>query len=167
MPQLRTGRRFGLSVYPYLQVLQSGSSEQQYYAVVALRINASSPIALRDHVVIAYFSEDQGTPPNAPTYNSGLSVADVLDGRADWSRDEVDEFRAFIMDDSRLGPWLDQRYSEIESAIQNCSLWNSQLMENDLSSEVVDEPLVKRAVIQRSATEASAMSQIRSISKRA
>jgi hypothetical protein len=69
MPQLKSGRHVALSVSPYLDALASDKDESKYFALVALRLGASTPQALRDHVVIGYFREDQGTPPNAPSYD--------------------------------------------------------------------------------------------------
>jgi hypothetical protein len=106
MPQLKSGRHVTLSLSPYLDALTSGPDESKYFAIVALRLNAASPEALRDHLVVGYFVDGEGTPPNAPSYNSGYCVADVLEGRAKWSPDEVEEFRAFLTEEQRFGPWL-------------------------------------------------------------
>lgn len=167
MPQLKSGRHVGLSILPYLDVLRTGSPAQQYFAVLALRLNVPDPEALIAHAVVAYFAEGQGEPPNAPAYNSGLCVEDVLEGHAGWPEDDVEEFRRFVQDESRQGPWRRARFEDLDQAIQSCALWESELMANDGSSSTSDVQLLKRAVIRKSAMEPSAMQQLRSVSKRA
>lgn len=85
MPQLKSGRHVAVSASPYLDALAADKDESRYFAIVALRLHAGTPQALRDHLVIGYFGEDQGTPPDAPSYNSGYCVSDVLEGRSDWN----------------------------------------------------------------------------------
>ncbi len=85
MPQLKSGRHVALSISPYLDALTAGSDESKYFAILALRLSANSPQALLYQVVIGYFREGQGTPPDAPSYPSGYCVGDVLEGRSDWS----------------------------------------------------------------------------------
>lgn len=159
MPQLKSGRHVALSASPYLDALSSEKDESRYFAILALRLHANSPQALRDHLVIGYFVEGQGTPPEAPTYNSGYCVADVLEGRTDWRPDEIKEFRQFL-DEPRLGAWLQAEFEEIDLAIKNSTIWDSELLTNDLSSDYIDVPMLKRAVIQRSVMEWNAMEQL-------
>ena len=71
MPRLSTGRHVALGVYPYLDALASDSDEQRYFAIVALRVHASTPSALLRHVAIIHFVDGQGEPPNAPARSSG------------------------------------------------------------------------------------------------
>jgi hypothetical protein len=167
MPQLKSGRHVGLSINPYLAVLTAGSDEQRYFAVVALRFNVATPEDLLAHLVVAYFDSSAGTPPAAPTYNSGYCVADILEGRADWTPAEVEEFRAFVTVDPRFGPWLQQRFDDLDRAIQENHVWDSELLENDVTSDVVDAPLIKRAIIRKSALEPTAMQQLRACSRAA
>lgn len=128
------------------------------FAIVALRVHANTPRALRDQLVSGYCIEGQGTPPNAPSYDSGFCVADVLEGRTDWSPDEVEEFRRFL-DEPRIGAWLQVQYDEIDDAIRNNAVWGSQLANEE--SDDIDVPSLKRAIIQRSAADPSAMMQLR------
>lgn len=158
MPQLKSGRHVALSASPYLDALASEKDESRYFAMVALRVHAGSPRALRDHLVIGYFVAGQGTPPNAPSYNSGYCVADVLEGRSDWSLDEVEEFRQFL-DEPRIGGWLQAQFDEIDDAITNNPVWGSNLL--DLTSEEIDVPRLKRVIIQKSAMAPDAMRQLR------
>lgn len=122
MPQLKSGRHVALSISPYLDALTAGSDESKYAAILALRLSASSPQALRDQVVIGYFREGQGTPPDAPSYPSGYCVGDVLEGRSDWSPEEVAELRAFL-DEPRIVRWLQEQWDEIDEAIRNSPVW--------------------------------------------
>lgn len=160
MPQLKSGRHVALSASPYLDALSSDKDESRYFAILALRVHANSPQALRDHLVIGYFVEGQGTPPDAPSYNSGYCVADVLEGRSDWSADEVEEFREFL-DEPRIGGWLQAQFDEIDDAIKNNPVWGSALLANEGASNEIDVPMPKRAVIQRSVLESNAMEQLR------
>ena len=161
MPQLKSGRHVALSASPYLDALTSGSDESKYFAIVALRLNIATPEALRDHLVVGYFVAGEGIPPNAPSYNSGYCVADVLESRSDWSLDEVEEFRTFLTTEPRFGPWLQAQFDELNQAIQDNPVWGSELLENDLASNDIDVPMIKRAIIQKSAMEPNAMAQLR------
>lgn len=125
---------------------------------VALRVHAATPQRLRDHLVIGYFVEGQGTPPDAPSYNTGYCVADVLDGRTDWSAAEVEEFRQFL-DEPRFNAWLQAQFDEIDQAIQSNPMWNSALLAQE--SGGIDTHSVKRAIVQRSALDVDAMRQLR------
>ncbi|MGA0588856.1 hypothetical protein ACO2Q2_17305 [Dyella sp. KRB-257] len=161
MPQLKSGRHVALSASPYLEALTTGPDESKYFAIVALRLNITTPEALRDHLVVGYFVEGEGTPPNAPSYNSGYCVADVLEGRSDWSADEVEEFRAFLTSAPHIAVWLQAQFDELNQAIQDNAVWGSQLLDNDVAPNNIDVPMIKRAIIQKSAMEPNAMMQLR------
>lgn len=163
MPQLKSGRHVTLSVSPYLNALTSGPDESKYFAVVALRLNVSTLGALRDHLVVGYFVEGEGVPPNAHSYNSGYCVADILEGRSNWSSDEVDEFRVFLIEDLNFGPWLQAQFDEINQTIQDNPVWGTELMESDLASNNIDVPMIKHAIIYKSAMEPNAMAQLRAV----
>lgn len=163
MPQLKSGRHVALSASPYLDALKSGSDESRYFAIVALRLHAATPQALRHHLVIGYFVEGRGTPPDAPSYNSGYCVGDVLEGRSDWSADEVEEFRAFVTTEPRFDPWLRARFEELHQAILDNPVWGSDLLESDVISNGIEAPMIKRAIILRSAGDPVAMAQLRAV----
>lgn len=147
-----------LSASPYLDAVTAGTDAQRYFAIVALRLNALTPEALVKHLVIAYFVEGTGTPPDARNYNSGLCVGDILEGRSDWSADEVDELRHLVTDDPRFKPWLQAQFDEIDAAIQTSPLWNSELL---VVGDEVDINALKRNAIHRAAMEPGAMSHLR------
>lgn len=80
MPQFRSGRDVALSASPYFDALTSGPDESKYFAIIALRLHAATPEALRNHLVVGYCIEGEGIPPNTSFYNSGYCIADVLEG---------------------------------------------------------------------------------------
>jgi hypothetical protein len=161
MPQLKSGRDVGLSISPYLDALTYGPDESKYFAIVALGLNTATPEALLNHVIVGHFVEGEGTPPNDHYYNSGYCVADVLEGRSDWSAEEVAEFRTFLTGEPRVGPWLQAQFDKLKQTIQDNSVWGSDLLENDLPPNDIDVPMIKRAIIQKSAMEPNAMAQLR------
>ncbi|MBP7623351.1 MAG: hypothetical protein KA763_05220 [Xanthomonadales bacterium] len=160
MPQLKSGRHVALSASPYLDALNSEKDESKYFAIIALRAHTNTPQALRDHLVIGYFVDGVGTPPDAPSYNTGYCVGDVLEGRTDWSPAEIEEFRHFF-DEPRFSAWLQVQFDEIDEAIRNSPVWHSELLANDLNSDEIDVPMLKRAIVQKSALESDAMRQLR------
>lgn len=160
MPQLKSGRHVALSASPYLDALAREPDESKYFAMLALRVHANSPQTLRDHLVVGCFREGEGTPPDAPCYNTGYCVADVLEGRTDWSPDEVEELRGFLAE-PRIVTWLQAQWDAIDEAIRDNPVWDSELLSNDLASDSIDVPMLKRAVIQKSVLEMNAMEQLR------
>jgi hypothetical protein len=165
MPQLRSGRHVALSAGPYLDALASGSDESKYFSVVALRLNSATPEALLKHLVVAYFVEGEGSPPHAPSYDSGYCVSDILEGLSDWSPDEVEEFREFLTSEPRFKPWLQAQFEELNQAIKDNPVWGSDLLDNEFASDKIDVPMIKRAIIQKSAMEVGAMAQLRARSR--
>ncbi len=162
MPQLKSGRHVALSASQYLDALSSGSDESRYFAIVALRLNCPTPEALRDHLVVFYFDETKGTPPNAPTYSSGYCLADILQNRANWSTEEVEDFRNFLTT-PRFGPWLQDQFDELSQTIQNNQIWGAELLESNPESNEIDVSMLKRAIILKSAMQPDAMAQLRAV----
>lgn len=160
MPQLKSGRYVALSVSPYLHALTDGPDEARYFAIAALRLHAWTPEALRGHVIIGYFDTSAGTPPDAPSYDSGYCVDDILQGRSDWSADEIEEFRMFLAT-PRMEAWLKDQFDAIDRAIRENPVWGKSLLDIDPSSDAIDEATIKRAIILRSAIAADAMTQFR------
>lgn len=160
MPQLKSGRHVALDASPYLDAVSHGSDNSKYYAIVALRLNASTPQALCNHLPVVYFREDLGAPPDAPYYDSGYTVADILEGRSDWRPDEVDEFSALVKD-SRFGLWLQAEFDELNKAIQDNSIWEEDLLEDDATSGALDGPTLMRAIVMKSAMQPDAMTKLR------
>lgn len=161
MPQLKSGRHVALSVSPYLDAINSGSEEQRFFAIVAVLMNAGTPEALRNHVVIGYFIESEGTPPDAPCHISGYCVGDVLEGRSDWAPDEVDELTA-LLDEPRFHQWLGAQFDVIDHAIKGSPVRAMEIMKQDLASKEISAPKLKRAVIIKTALDPHSMAQLRS-----
>lgn len=161
MPRLSTGRHVALGVNPYLDALASASDEERYFAIVALRLHASTPAALLPHVAIIYFVEGKGDPPKAPAYSSGYCVADVLEGRSDWSPVEVGEFRRFIEGDERVRPWLEKHFAELDHAIRTNAVWQSELLAGDDDDDDISAAMLRRTIIQTSAAAPDALAQLR------
>lgn len=161
MPQLRSGRHVAFSASAYLDALASESDESKHFACVALRLHATTPEALRDHLVVCYFIEGEGTPPDAPAYNTGYCIADVLQGRSDWSADDVGELRHFVEHEPRFPPWLQVQFDDIDTAIRDNPIWGSELLKVRDSGNPIDVNVIKRAVIQKSAADPDAMRQLR------
>lgn len=88
MPRLRSGRHFAL-YSPWLEALTTGKDEDKFSRMLWYRLHVRSPEQLRDNLLVIYFREGEGTPPDAPHYSSGLYVVDVLQGKAGWSEDEL------------------------------------------------------------------------------
>lgn len=162
MPQLKSGRHVAISASPYLDALLDGNDASRYFAIVALRLNAGSPAALRDHLVVGYFREGQGTPPDAPSYNSGYCVGDILAGHSDWQPDEVEEFRQFL-EEPRVTAWLQGEFAELDRTIRENPVWASDLLATDENGDPFDAAMIQRTIIQRSALEPGAMAQLRGV----
>jgi hypothetical protein len=166
MPQLSSGRHVGISINPYLDALSCGRDESRFYAIVALRLNAATPEALRSHVAIVYFVDGAGMPPNAPLYYPGYTVADVLEGRSDLTEQEVTEFRAFLAE-PRFEAWLQDRFREIDQAIRNNPVWSSELMQEGADEDALDVATLKRAAISKTVLEENAMAALRDWARKA
>ncbi|MBS0557738.1 MAG: hypothetical protein JSR27_10040 [Proteobacteria bacterium] len=158
MPQLKSGRHVALSVIPYIDLLGSSALEdtRRFFAIVVMRLNIGSALALRDHALIGSFGAD-ARPPDGPVYYSGCCVADVLAGRSDFSPDEIAEFAQWLESEPRMATWLQQQFEDINIAIQECSVWNSSLLADDVAA------LIKRTLIEKAALEPGSMQQLRSV----
>lgn len=130
MPQLRSGRHFGLHS-PWAEWLTAGSDEQKYYCISWFRLKVPDARRLRDHLQVIYFRTDEGVPPDAPRYPSGFFVDDVLAGKAGWTEDEVAELRDWLETDPRVGPWVESEFEAINRAIRDDPLWESELVRGD------------------------------------
>lgn len=130
MPQLRSGRHFALHS-PWFEALTSGSDEKKLFHMGWFRLHVPTAERLRDHLLVLYFREDEGTPPDAPRYSSGFYVEDVLQGKAGWSDDELAEFRDWLATDPRIAAWTAAECEKIHAAIVADPLWQSDLMLGD------------------------------------
>lgn len=164
MPQLKSGRHYALSAMHYLDALASEKPQTRYYAMLALRLHALTPGALRDHLAVGYFIDGEGAPPDAPCYNAGYCVADVLEGRAGWTQAEIDECRNFLESDSRFAQWLQEQHDQINVAIRDNPVWNSPLcVISDDDDPATDIFAVLRTAVMRAALDPESMRHLRSI----
>ena len=127
MPQLSSGRRVGLLVDALIDNFTQGTDERVYEFIVAYRLSVTKPEHLRDFLPVVYYKQDQGNPPNAPAYNSGFLVMDVLAGKAGWSDVEIAEFRHWLKVNEYVNAALAENFEAIHQAIQDNSIWNSEL----------------------------------------
>jgi hypothetical protein len=132
-----------------------------YFAIVALRTHVPSIEHLVNHIVIGYFRDGEGTPPDAPNYHSGYCIGDVLEGRSDWTESERNELREFIESEPRFRSWLEVHYADIDIAIRENAVWSSPLLQDEAENDENTANTLMRAVIQRSATDTGSMAQLR------
>jgi hypothetical protein len=157
---LKSGRYVVVSASPFLDALAAELEESsKYFAIVALRAHARTPAALRDHLVVGHFIDGLGTPPDAPCYNAGYTVADVLEGRTDWSADEIDEFRQFL-DEPRMNTWLQDQIDEIDRTIRLSPVRGDAIPTNDQTVDELNDSMSKRAVLQSAALDPDAMRRL-------
>lgn len=123
MPKLRSGREFALSISPIIDGLHHNEHDAVAAWVTTFRLEVSAPRDLLPWVPIGYFHDGHGGPDGL-TYDSGLRVRDVVDGRADWTPEEVEEFRQWISTHRRLDDWLAECLQDINEAIRALPIWN-------------------------------------------
>ncbi len=133
MPQLKSGRHIAISASPFLDAITTGTDESKSYAIMTMRLNVWSPAELLNHLVIGYFKDGEGDPADPATvcHHSGLNVGKVLAGEADWTQDEVEEFRIWLKTNPKIDEWLKQQFEDIDSAIVNNPTWQSPLWTED------------------------------------
>jgi hypothetical protein len=128
MPKLRSGRHFGLETVNLAEGARTGTNEQMYAFVVAYRLSVSKPQDLCQFLPVIYFKEGEGEPPNAPMYRSEFLVKNVVEGKAGWSPEEIEELQQWLLTNEDLQSWLEVNFEEINEAIKNSPLWDSELM---------------------------------------
>lgn len=131
MPQLKSGRHVALSASPLLDKIKFGSDTGVSHAIMVYRLEVTSPQKLRDFLTIGYFREGEGGPPNAPSYDSGFLVKDVLAGKAGWSADEIGEFEQWFNTSPQIQSWLDEEFLTINQAIEHSLVWDTPLWTDD------------------------------------
>jgi hypothetical protein len=128
MPQLSSGRHVCLSADHLLKGLMTGPDERKYYLLLVYRTTVTSPAKLRDHLFVGY---GDGPPPDATYVLSPFTVLDVLEGRSDWTADEVAEFRTWLETNPAIGPYLEEQFAAINEVILRDPLWESDLVNGD------------------------------------
>ena len=127
MPQLKSGRHFGLSFSPLRELFTSGSDTRMYHAILHYRTSVSTAAQLVPLATIGYFDPDGEGPPDGSTSSAGFNARDVLDGKTDWTDDEVEEFRAWLATD-RVTQWMEAEFREIDRCIRESPVWQSRLL---------------------------------------
>lgn len=136
MPQLKSGRYVGLAPSPLLALIKFGSDTSVSAAIIAYRLSISSPQQLRDYLTIAYYRQcDENPPPDALSYDSGFLVKDVLEGKADWSEDEIREFDNWLTANPKVEMFLTEQFDKINTAIRDSVVWTTPLWTDDESEE--------------------------------
>jgi hypothetical protein len=127
MPQLRSGRHFGLNPHPLLDALEEGSEAKQMEAAIWFGMEFTSPRRMADYLDVIYFEEGKGAPPNAPMFSSGHLVVDVLEGKAGWTADEIQELSGLLEGDPRIVSFLDQIHEELMGKVRiHLELWDDR-----------------------------------------
>src|SRR5690554_8100322 len=122
MPQLSSGRHFGIAASGFVELLKNGSDTQKYALTVMLRLQVTTPAQLLVHTRIVYYDTSQGQPPHAPAYDSGFTAGMIQKGESDWSLVEVSELNHWLQTNPQLEGWLEQQYADINHAIRNSSI---------------------------------------------
>jgi hypothetical protein len=128
MPKLKSGRHFGLAPSNLAHAATSGTPEQMYAFALTYRLEVKKPEDLCNFLPVIYYKEGEGEPPKAPAYDSGFLVMHVLDGKAGWSEDEINELRKWLSENKKLQDFLEKNFNEIDLAIKNSPLWRSEFM---------------------------------------
>jgi hypothetical protein len=136
MPKLKSGRHVGLEPRSLLNAVKFGTPEEIYFFVLTYRLSVHGPEDICQILPVIYFEHGQGEPPNAPKYRSGFLVQDVLSGKAGWATEEISEFDLWLKENEPLNAWLSANFQEIDEAIKNSLLWNSEFMTDDKESRV-------------------------------
>lgn len=131
MPQLKSGRLVGVSADLLVNAINLGTDESIYAAILAYRLNVSTPTQLKDFLAIAYYREGEGVPLEATAYPSGFLVKDVLAGNAGWRPEEVAEFAEWLDADPRVNAYIEESFQQIGAAILNSPIWSSPLVADD------------------------------------
>ena len=148
--QLKSGRSTKLTAQPYFQAIVQGSEDAQFFAISALRMNAARPETLRQHLVV-----DQ----NAGT--ASVCVEDVLEGRADWSREDVEELAEVLKANPEFTAWLEATFADLDAGIRNSPVFESNLVQNDFNLNRPNPDMFLRALVLKAALKPDAMPILR------
>ena len=122
MPKLSSGRHVSVAPLSLLEQIKFGEEFKVYQLIFVYRMAVQEPKDLRNVLPVIYFLEGQGEPPDAPQYESGHLVQDVLDGKAGWSEIEIEDFKKWLETDPALNDWVNTNFKEIDEAIRNSPL---------------------------------------------
>jgi hypothetical protein len=123
MPQLASGRHVALGEPGLIEAVNQDDEKGAVRAALIARTSIQKAWHLAEVLPVIYFDESQGTPPDCPRYPSGWLVYEVLEGRSDWTEEEVAEFRAWMEYDPGLQQWLSNYLRRLDEAIRNSPRW--------------------------------------------
>ena len=131
MPQLKSGRHVGVLPNDMAEKFKFGSDNEIYALIVNYRLEVKSPNDLTSFLRVVYFKEGPEPPPNAEKYYSGFLVEDVVNGKAGWTNEEIEEFKHWLKTDSNVVNWAKNTFDEINDAILNSPIWSSELLTDE------------------------------------
>jgi hypothetical protein len=89
--------------------------------------------------------------------DSGYGVDDILESKTDWASAEVEEFRSLI-DSGSFQSWLQDAYNELNAAIKDSPLWQTELMR---IGDEIDASACMRVMVSKAAMESNGMVGLR------
>lgn len=131
MPLLSSGRHVAVEPVDLAEFVKFGTDVQVLAFITAYRLQVREPRDIANAFPVFYFKDGEGIPPNAPTYPSGYSVAEVLAGDAGWTEQEISDFTKWLADDPALNCLLRETFNEVHQAIVASPLWDSELMTDE------------------------------------
>lgn len=155
--KLLTGRHVAISVAPYIRAVTTGTDTSVYFAVSTIRLHALEPEKLCGYLAVGY-SDDLACTGSEPIWrDSGYGVSEILDGKADWTSPEVEEFRD-VINSELFQSWLRGASEELNVAIKDSPLWQTDLAK---VGDELDSSALMRAVALKSAMESNGIRRFR------
>lgn len=126
MPQLASGRHVALDEPGIIEAVGQEYANGALKAALIARTSIRKDWDLVEVLPVFYFDESKGTPPDCPQYPSDYLVFEILEGKSDWSEDEVSEFRAWIENDAGLRKWITDYRRRLDEAIRTSPHWQME-----------------------------------------
>ncbi len=155
--KLTTGRHVAISVQPYIRAVTTGTDTSMYFAVTTIRLHAPQPEKLCGYLAVGCLDELESTGAEPIWRDSSYGVDDILEGKTDWTSSEVEEFRSLI-DSGNFQSWLKDADIELDTAIKDSPLWQTELMH---IGEEVDSSACMRVLVSKAAMESNGMVGLR------
>jgi hypothetical protein len=129
MPQLNSGRHVALGEPGLIEAVGQDNKNGAFAAAVIARTSIRKDRDLIEVLPVIHFDQSKGTPPDSPQYPSDYLVFEVLEGKSDWSENEVSEFRAWIENDAGLREWITDHRRRLDEAIRASPHWQLEELE--------------------------------------
>lgn len=155
--KLQTTRRVAISIQPYIRAVTRGTDTSMYFAVTTIRLHASKPAELCGYLAVGCLDEIESTGAEPIWRDSGYGVDDILESKTDWASSEVEEFRSLI-DSGSFQSWLQDAYNELNAAIKDSPLWQTELMH---IGDEIDASACMRVMVSKAAMESNGMVGLR------